>query len=305
VVNDINASGDLLGATTTGHFVRAGGTFRWTPNCGDAPLALSDEGFLVGVALGSGIHEGFINTGRQYTRYQYPGADFTALNDVNASGVAVGYAALGTGFNTGFLFIPGGPLHIETPNVAVRWGLNTRQRIAWTYDGEAPQFQIEISRNNGRTWDYLTTVANHAGDSQNFEWQVTGPLTSAARFRVTAIGVPDATDVNDVNVRIARATIEMLSPTSDTAATFGSPLEIFYKHSLGARAPVAIDISTNNGTSWRTVAETRTTGSTTASFRWMVDAPPTRRARVRIRALGGSNAVDVSRAFVVAAAPRN
>jgi uncharacterized membrane protein len=192
-------------------------------------------------------------------------------------------------------------LTVTTPNAPSRWGVGTQQRIGWTYSGDAPQFQIEISRNSGRTWDYLATVANASGDSQNFDWNVTGPLTSAAKFRVTAIGDPEASDVNDVDIRIAAATIEMLSPTAATSVAVGSPLTIFYRHSLGARAPVAIDVSRDNGNTWRTVAETRTTGSVTSSFRWVVDLLPTTRARVRIRALDGNGARDVSRAFVVKA----
>ena len=128
-----------------------------------------------------------------------------------------------------------------------------------------------------------------------------GPLAYATRFRVTPIGDPDAADVNDANIRIARATIEMLRPTAETLVAVGTPLTIFYKHSLGARARVAIDISSNNGTTWRTVAEAETTGSTTSSFRWLVDLLPVSRARVRIRALDGSGARDVSRAFSVTA----
>ena len=193
------------------------------------------------------------------------------------------------------------PLSIETPNSTARWGLNTHQRLAWSYAGEAPQFLIEISRNSGRTWDDLAIVPNRAGDSQNFDWQVTGPLTSAAKFRVSAIGDAAAVDVNDADIRIVRATIEMLSPTATTTVAVGAPLTIFYKHSLGAGTPVAIDISANNGTTWRTVANARTTGSVTASFRWLVDLLPTARARVRIRALDGSGAIDVSRAFTVTA----
>jgi hypothetical protein len=65
---------------------------------------------------------------------------------------------------------------------------------------------------------------------------------------------------------------------------------------------VAIDVSRNNGETWRTVATTTTNGSTTATFKWTVDLTPTTRARVRIRALDGLTAKSTSRAFVVVAA---
>ena len=51
------------------------------------------------------------------------------------------------------------------------------------------------------------------------------------------------------------------------------------------------------------VAETGTRGSTTSSFRWTVDLPPTPNARVRVRALDGSGAEGTSSAFAVTASP--
>jgi hypothetical protein len=182
--------------------------------------------------------------------------------------------------------------------------LNTVQRLAWTYLGAAPRIRIDISRDGGETWQQLTTVPDAPGSSQSFYWRVTGPLTSAARFRVTAIGDSTATDVNDTNVRIAAPTLEILRPTEETTVAYGSRLTVAYRHSLGARAPVAIEVSQNNGQSWRTAATTETNGSATGTFSWTVDLPPTTRARVRIRALGGIDAKATSRAFVVhAAAP--
>jgi hypothetical protein len=228
-------------------------------------------------------------------------ADATAINNAGLMG---GSSSAPPSFLPRATFIrlaAEGRLHIDTPNTPSRWGLNTRQRISWTYHGVAPQFLIEISRDSGRSWDYLTVVADQPGDSQNFDWTVSGLLTSAAKFRVTGLGDPKATDVNDVDIRIARATIEMLQPTPGTSVAFGSSLRIHFKHSLGARAPIAVDISRNNGQTWRTVAETETTGSVTSAFRWLVDEAPTSRARVRLRALDGSGARDVSRAFVVTA----
>jgi YVTN family beta-propeller protein len=200
--------------------------------------------------------------------------------------------------------IAGGPmsvLRVDVPNTYGRWGLNTRHTIAWTYTGDAPQFLIEISRNSGRTWDHLRTVANEPGGSQDFDWVVTGPLTSAAKFRVTAMGDPEATDVNDADIRIANAAIEILSPTQTTSVATGATLFLHYRHSLGARARVAIDVSADNGATWKAVSETTTTGSTTSTFRWIMDLLPTSRARVRVRALDGSGAINVSRAFSVTA----
>jgi hypothetical protein len=193
-------------------------------------------------------------------------------------------------------------LHVTTPNRPSSWGRDTRQPLAWTYDGDAPQFQIDISRNGGTSWDFLSVVANKPGGSQTFFWTVTGPNTARARLRVTAIA-DEATDANDADIRIARAAIALLRPSGTTVAEMGSRQTIFFTHNLGARKPIGIDVSADGGRTWRTIAvRASTTGSTTSSFRWVVDGPPTGSARIRVRALDGSRAMDESARFRVVAA---
>src|SRR4029079_9706251 len=89
-------------------------------------------------------------------------------------------------------------LRVETPNTRSDWGIGTTQRLAWVYAGAATDFDVEVSRDNGTTWEFLARVPNRAGMSQSFYWQVEGPATDSARFRVTAVGEELASDVNDV-----------------------------------------------------------------------------------------------------------
>ena len=105
------------------------------------------------------------------------------------------------------------PVRVETPNTPSRWGVGTTQRLAWTYNGNAATYQIEVSRDGGETWEAVDFVRNR-GTSQNFFWTVQGPPTSNARLRVTAFGDPGATDVNNADIRIAAATIEILAPVA-------------------------------------------------------------------------------------------
>ncbi len=193
-------------------------------------------------------------------------------------------------------------LRVETPNTPVRWGVNTRQRLAWSYRGAAAQFQIDISRDGGDSWALLAVVSDRPGSSQSFYWTVTGPSTPFARLRVTAIGDENATDVNDADIRIADAFIAFILPSRRTVAELGTSERIFFKHNLGARTLVAVDVSDDEGETWRTVAdETLTTGSTTSSYSWVVDGMPTPHARMRIRALDGSGATAHSPLFSIVA----
>lgn len=195
-------------------------------------------------------------------------------------------------------------LRIETPNRPSRWGIGTRQRLAWRYEGKAPGFVIDVSRDGGTTWTSIAAEPNKPGTSQSFYWTVTGPAASAVRLRVQAIESPEATDVNDADIRIAEPFIRVILPYHRTVVGVGTAAILFFEHNLGANELVAIDVSANDGASWRTIADgILTRGSTTSSYHWVVDIPQTAHARVRIRALDGTGAVGHSQAFPVVQGP--
>ena len=191
-------------------------------------------------------------------------------------------------------------LRIQTPNDVSDWGIGTTQRLAWRYEGGAARFRVDVSRDGGTSWETVATVGNTPGLSQNLYWHVSGPETSTGRLRVTAIGDPNGSDVNDADIRIAASFIEVLLPASRVVVRRGDSLRLFWKHNLGARVPVAIDVSNNGGRSWRTVAtNVLTTGSHSSSYRWVVDAAPTNGARIRVRSTSGARAVGMSNEFGV------
>jgi hypothetical protein len=111
-VVDINERGDLLingndMSGTDGQFVKIHDEYHFIRpfepvQCGVA-FRISNQlnlaGTLSGVSSGTSI--GFLQASRTYVTYKYPGAGFTVLRDVNASGVAVGAADSG-----GFIFAP-------------------------------------------------------------------------------------------------------------------------------------------------------------------------------------------------------
>ena len=231
-----------------------------------------------------------------------PGGDATQPTDINARGDIAGMVYVGNRFYAA-VWRDRPPLRITTPNTPSRWGINTRQRLAWIYEGAAPQFQIDISRDGGNTWSVLDEVPNKPGPSQNFYWTVTGPATSRTRLRVTAVGEESASDINDADIAVSNAFIRVLRPARGAVARFGARQTIFWQHNLGARVPVAIDFSDNGGRSWTTLVERdETRGSDTSSLSWPVNVKPTASARLRIRALDSSGAAGLSEVFTVRAA---
>jgi hypothetical protein len=191
-------------------------------------------------------------------------------------------------------------LAVTTPNESAQWGLRTRQRISWTFDGAASTFRIEVSRDAGATWEWLAEVPNKAGRSQNFYWDVDGAATEDGRVRVTALGPEEVSDTNDAAIAIGDAAIAVTVGTRRPVA-FGAKETIAVRHNLGARKRVVIEVSQDGGTAWRTLVVTTTRGATTSTHKWTVDLLPTGRAVVRVRALDGSDATGVSPTFPVVA----
>ncbi len=104
-----------------------------------------------------------------------------------------------------------GPLSIAAPFILVTapntggmtWTVGTAQTISWTHNlGTSALVAISISRDAGRTWTPLATVANNAAEAGSYVWKVTGPGTPKARVRVAWTNNPAVADQSDTNFRI-------------------------------------------------------------------------------------------------------
>ena len=200
---------------------------------------------------------------------------------------------------------PAARLEISTPNDPSEWGIGTHQWIGWAYNGTAEYLDVEITCDGGQSWELVRRVPNQ-GASQNVRITVPGPATTDGRVRISAVGGAHATDTNDSPIRIAAASITVILPVEGESVRRGTRAQIFFGHNIGARVPVAVDVSGDGGQTWHTVIErARTRGATTSTIGWTVNLPPTRRAQVRVRALDGSNAVGVSSLFTVRRASPN
>ncbi len=231
---------------------------------------INESGVVVGLNWTSGHAFVWAPPGRPLGLPGLPDSDFGQATGINDRGVVVGIEGGPNGLARAVMWTrKPATLTVTTPNNPARWGLGTTQRLGWTYDGDAPNSK---SRSAGTGGEHGTTwrhVANEPGGFQNFFWEVTSPSPSPHDSESSQSETLMASMRTTPNIRIASATIEMLRPTAETSVEVGAPLTIFYKHWIGPRAPVAIDISSNNGATWRTVAETSTTGSTTSSFHWV------------------------------------
>ena len=67
------------------------------------------------------------------------------------------------------------------------WAVGSPQTITWTSVGVSGNVNIDLSRDDGRTW---TPIASNTANDGTEDWTVTGPATNNAKIRVTSVDTP-------------------------------------------------------------------------------------------------------------------
>jgi hypothetical protein len=183
---------------------------------------------------------------------------------------------------------------ITTSNTAERWAIGSVRRIQWRHAlPRGTNFRVEVSRDNGVTWEHIAASIRSKGSPVNFNWTVTGPPAARARLRVSALGVTSsrpAVDANDASIEIGDPFLRLL-PIDNLDWAIGSTQTIRWTHNLGLRTPVTLELSRDNGRTWSTLADAEPQkGTESSTWRWTVTAPATGAAKIRVRA----SAADVS-----------
>jgi hypothetical protein len=109
---------------------------------------------------------------------------------------------------------------VTAPNTNVNWPVGSSQNIRWTHNlGTGESVRIERSDDGGASWTVIAAeVRNSANTAGAYPWVVTGPVTSAARIRVTWVHAESVQDSGNVNFRISASTATVTSAPSLVAA---------------------------------------------------------------------------------------
>jgi hypothetical protein len=165
----------------------------------------------------------------------------------------------------------------------VTWRIANTQNITFTHNlGTGQTVAIDISRDGGTTWttvnpSFTTTNAT----TGTFGWVVTGPATSAARARVRWSGNPQVSSASPVSFTIVDR-ITVTAPNTAVTWTVGSTRSITWNHNLGTGQVVSIDLSRDGGATYSPITTFTTTSATSGTFSWVVTAPATNQARIRV-----------------------
>jgi len=109
------------------------------------------------------------------------------------------------------------------PNGGDTLSVGTIRQILWSSQWLTGNVCIELKRYYpGGSWD---TLAASVANSGSWEWSVSGPITTSARVRLTAVSFPATRDTSDANFTIFDPNVPPVlshDPLSDVAAGTGT-----------------------------------------------------------------------------------
>ena len=198
---------------------------------------------------------------------------------------------------------------IVWPNGGEKLFTTAPAMIEWTVSGgEAlTSFDVEVSANGGSTYSAVPGCSNLPADARGCTWTAPGPAATTARVRVRArdsFGA-NVTDTSNGNFTVAAGSPSVTVTSPDIAVNWGrrSRQQIKWRHNLGTNSYVRIEVSHDGGASFATIAGgVKNSTSTSGVFDWVVSAPLTSAALVRVAWTRGP-AADVSGTVFTIAEP--
>lgn len=174
-----------------------------------------------------------------------------------------------------------GSLEVLAPNGGELVRFGEKLTIKWKATDFAltsPDVMIELSRDGGQSFSEVLfdSVSTAAGQ---VDWTVTGPSTTQARIRVTAVTLPVFSDTSDSDFEIRQpSVISLQRPNGGDRFTTGTQVALLW-NSAGFAGNVRIEISRNGGSTWEVLfPDTPNDGAET----WDVTGPATRFGRIRV-----------------------
>jgi hypothetical protein len=185
---------------------------------------------------------------------------------------------------------------VTTPNTNVNWAIGSNRNLTWSHNlGTAESVRIDLSRDSGSTWELIApSVPNSGATSGTFAWVVNGPVTSAARIRVTWTDDNTVQDTSAVDFRVS-SPITVTSPNTSVTWAAGSTRTVAWTHDYGAAQTFDIAVSPDNGATWFALASAVPAASaTTGTFTGTMPATVSTQALVRVSPAGNAGDGDVS-----------
>ncbi|MEW6142170.1 MAG: hypothetical protein AB1597_03295, partial [Chloroflexota bacterium] len=159
-----------------------------------------------------------------------------------------------------------------SPNGGETWPLGTSRNITWASYNINGNVKIELSRNNGSTWETLFADIPNNGTQT---WTAAGNATTQARVRVASVANPTQTDTSDAAFTISPLTPPSVTTGPATAVTSSTATLNGNLISLGSATTINVSfeygITTSYGSTTTPEAKT-TTGAFNAAVTGLTSA---------------------------------
>ncbi len=183
---------------------------------------------------------------------------------------------------------------VKKPNGGETWLVDSDRVITWLSQNTSGQVDVELSRDDGTTWELL---GDDVADNGMLPWTVTTPVTEDALIRVTdSDGSPS--DVSDASFTIAEPptpVITVTAPNGGESWQIGTSHDITW-NSEYTSGQVKVELSRDAGSSWETLA---TQTADDGLLNWSVTGPASEQCWVRVSDVTGVASDSSDAAFAI------
>jgi hypothetical protein len=183
------------------------------------------------------------------------------------------------------------PFTVIYPNGDEEWIPGTKETIKWASYETTGNVKIDLSRNNGATWE---TIVNKTKNDGEHIWLVQGTTTEQALIRISSRTNPSMTDMSDNVFTIAfDGSITVLDPNGGEVWNPGTKVTISWEPG-GIPGLVKIELSRDGGATWKTIVKK---AKNDGEQKWKVTGATTEQALIRISSLDNPSIADTSDNF--------
>ncbi len=151
--------------------------------------------------------------------------------------------------------------------------------ITWLTGGTSDRFDIDFSSDGGTSW--VPVVANYlqTGNSASYSWAVTNVTSTNCLVRIRDRNDTLKTDQSDATFAVTGTNYVILNqPNGGENWIAGNTYPITYTRNTSVVNNVNLQYSTNNGTSWSSIANNESSGV----YSWMVPNINSTQALVKV-----------------------
>ena len=167
------------------------------------------------------------------------------------------------------------PVVLNSPVGGETWSVGSTYNISWTANHNAIAY-IYYTTNNGSTW--IQVAQNPVGFTSPYSWTIPNSPSATCRVKVY--------DFNNTERDSSHATFTISAPVFGvTAPNGGENWFIGSSHNITWNVSTVADTiwySTNNGSTWITIASSLSPGISTP-YSWTIPNAPSAQCRVKVR----------------------